>query len=332
MTTAPDRRATLATIAAAAGVSLPTVSKVINGKADVAPATRERVQQLLAEHNYVPVSSRRPGNDLLVDLVFTALDSPWAVEILRGVTESGLEVVVSAMAGGPKGPWVQKLVQSGRRGAILVTSAMTPPDRRAIERARLPLVVIDPVDMPGPDVPSVGATNWAGGLAATQHLLGLGHTRIAMIGGPSSYLCSRARIDGYRAALEQAGAPVDPALIRYGDFHHEGGYREAQALLALEDRPTAIFAGSDEQALGTIEAARVAGLAVPRDLSVVGFDDLPVARWSSPSLTTVRQPLADMGRVAGRMLKQLIEDVPLESERVELATRLVARASTAPPR
>lgn len=329
MTTAPDARATLATIAAAAGVSLPTVSKVINGKADVAAATRARVQLLLAEHNYLPVGSRRPGNELLIDLVFTALDSPWAVEILRGVSESGLEIVVSAMAGGPKGPWVQKLVQSGRRGAILVSSAMTPSDRRIIERARLPLVVIDPVDMPGPDVPSVGATNWAGGVAATQHLLALGHKRIAMIGGPSSYLCSRARIDGYRAALEQAGIALDPALIRYGDFHHEGGYRQAQALLELKNRPTAVFAGSDEQALGTIEAARVAGLAVPSDLSVIGFDDLPVARWSSPPLTTIRQPLADMGRVAGRMLRQLMDNEPLESQRVELATQLVSRASTA---
>ncbi len=330
MTTTPDRRATLATIAAAAGVSLPTVSKVVNGKDDVAPGTRARVQQLLAEHNYVPVSTRRPGNDLLVDLVFTALDSPWAVEILRGVTESGLEVVVSAMAGGPKGPWVQKLVKSGRRGAILVTSALTASDRRAIERARLPLVVIDPVDLPGPDVPSVGATNWAGGLAATQHLIGLGHTRIGMIGGPASYLCSRARIDGYRAALEQADIEVDATLIRHGDFHHVGGYREAQCLLSLSQPPTAVFAGSDEQALGTFEAARVAGLSVPADLSVVGFDDLPVARWSSPPLTTVRQPLAEMGRMAGRMLKQLLDDEPLENERVELATRLVTRASTAP--
>lgn len=332
MTTAPDARATLATIAAAAGVSLPTVSKVINGKADVAAGTRARVQQLLAEHNYLPVGSRRPGNDLLVDLVFTALDSPWAVEILRGVTDSGLEIVVSAMAGGPKGSWVQRLVQSGRRGAILVSSAMTSAERRIIERARLPLVVIDPVDMPGPEVPSVGATNWAGGLAATQHLLALGHTRIAMIGGPPSYLCSRARIDGYRAALEQVGIACDPALIRHGDFHHEGGYRETQVLLGLPDRPTAVFAGSDEHALGAIEAARVAGLAVPDDLSVVGFDDLPVARWSSPPLTTIRQPLSDMGRAAGRMLRQLMDDQPLESQRVELATALISRASTAAPR
>jgi DNA-binding LacI/PurR family transcriptional regulator len=120
--------------------------------------------------------------------------------------------------------------------------------------------------------------------------------------------------------------------VRHGNFHHEGGYDQARALLELPDRPTAIFAGSDEQAFGVIEAARQAGLSVPGDLSVVGFDDLPMARWSSPPLTTVRQPLADMGRMAGRMLHDLITRVELASQRVELATHLVPRASTAAPR
>ena len=324
-------RPTLANIAAAAGVSLPTVSKVVNGKLDVAPATRARVQRLLEEHNYVPVV-RRTSEDLLVDVVFTALDSPWAVEILRGVTESGLEVVVSPLSRRPGKDWVQALVAGGRRGAIVVTSRLTPADQRVLGRSRLPVVVIDPVDMPGLDVPSVGATNWAGGLAATEHLVELGHRRIAVVGGPQDYLCSRARIDGYRAALERAGLVVDPELVRHGDFRHEGGYDRAVELLALPDPPTAIFAGSDEQAFGVMEAARICGLSVPGDLSVVGFDDLPMARWSSPPLTTVRQPLADMGRMAGRMLRQLIDASPLDTQRVELATSLVPRASTSAPR
>jgi LacI family transcriptional regulator len=125
---------------------------------------------------------------------------------------------------------------------------------------------------------------------------------------------------------------VDPDLVRHGNFHHEGGYDQARILLELPDPPTAIFAGSDEQAFGVMEAARQAGLTVPQDLSVVGFDDLPMARWSSPPLTTVRQPLADMGRMAGRILHRLIDGEQLDSQRLELATHLVPRASTARPR
>lgn len=329
-----EGRSTLASIATAAGVSLPTVSKVLNGKTDVAPATRDRVLALLAEYDYVPLVRRGAEPESpLVDVVFTALDSPWAVEILRGVTESGLEVVVdslSARAARPSGAdWVQSLIAGGRRGAIVVTSRLTAADQRRLGRSRLPVVVIDPIDLPGPEVPSVGATNWAGGMAATEHLVELGHRRIAVIGGPEAFLCSRARIDGYRAVLDRAGIPADPALVRHGNFHHDGGYECARELLALPDPPTAVFAGSDEQAFGVLEAARQAGLSVPGDLSVVGFDDLPMARWSSPPLTTVRQPLADMGRMAGRMLLELINDNDLASQRVELATHLVPRASTA---
>jgi LacI family transcriptional regulator len=130
---------------------------------------------------------------------------------------------------------------------------------------------------------------------------------------------------------ERAGASYDPALVRYGDFHNEGGFVRGGELLDLPDRPTAIFAGSDEQALGVYEAARQRGLRIPQDLSVVGFDDLPAARWVSPPLTTVRQPLAEMGRVAAEMLGELIEAIPLRSQRVELATELIIRESTAGP-
>ncbi|MGY2081015.1 LacI family DNA-binding transcriptional regulator [Modestobacter sp. SYSU DS0657] len=331
MAAPPVGRPTLASIAAAAGVSLPTVSKVVNGKQDVAPATRAHVQKVLEQHNYVPLNRKAPES-LLVDVVFTALDSPWAIEILRGITESGLEVVVNALSQSPGNDWAQQLIAGGRRGAIVVTSRLTPADQRRLGRSRLPVVVIDPVDTPGQDVPSVGATNWAGGLAATEHLIELGHRRIAAIGGPEPYLCSRARLDGYRAALDRAGIAMDPQLLRHGTFHHEGGYEQARRLLELPDPPTAIFAGSDEQAFGVMEAARQARLSVPRDLSVVGFDDLPMARWSSPPLTTVRQPLADMGRMAGRVLTDLITGGELATQRVELATHLVTRASTAPPR
>lgn len=325
--------ATLARIADEAGVSLPTVSKVVNDRHDVAPATRAKVRRLLEEYDYLPVRlRRRPTDTVSADLVLPQLDSPWAIEIIRGVTESGLDAVVSTMTGRDGMPWAERVANAGRNGAILVTSHLTDADRALFTRARLPLVLVDPLDLPGQDIPNVGATNWAGGVSATRHLIGLGHRRIGMIGGPEDYLCSRARIDGYRAALDNAGIEVDLTLIRHGDFHHEGGYLQARELLSRPDRPTAIFAGSDEQALGTIEAARTHGLSVPDDLSVVGFDDLPVARWASPPLTTVRQPLADMGRAAGEMLRKLVRDDPLGNGRVELATNLVVRSSTGVPR
>ena len=146
----------------------------------------------------------------------------------------------------------------------------------------------------------------------------------------TQYLCSRARIDGYRSALERFGADFDRPLVRHGDFQHEGGFVRGGELLDLAEPPTAIFAGSDQQAFGVYEAARERGLRIPQDLSVVGFDDLPAARWVSPPLTTVRQPLADMGRVAAEMLGSLIGGVPLRSQRVELATELIVRESTAP--
>jgi LacI family transcriptional regulator len=323
-------RTTLSSVAAAAGVSLATVSKVVNDRHDVAPATRERVRRLLEQHNYSRPGRRR-GRSRSVELVMRALDSEWAVEIIRGVTGSDLDVVVSTMPTAAA-TWADDVAAAGRAGVLVVTSQFTSAQKRVFQRAGIPCVVIDPVDLPDPDVPSVGATNWGGGLAATRHLTQLGHRRIAVIGGPGGVLCGRARIDGYRAALDAAGLPFDPELVREGTFRHAGGYDAASALLALPDRPTAVFAGSDEQAFGAIEAARVAGLAVPRDLSVVGFDDLPIARWAAPPLTTVRQPLAEMGRVATQLLEALIAGRDPDAYHVELATALVVRSSTAPPR
>jgi len=312
-----------------------TVSKVVNGRADVAPATRARIERLLVQHRYVPVGARRTTTSALVDVVFNALDSPWAIEILRGVTaalgEASTQAVVSSMPDPADIGWPRRLLLAGRNGLIVVTSDLTERHRTELATAGLPLVVIDPVDLPGADVASVGTTNWAGGLAATEHLISLGHRRIAAISGPPQLLCSRARLDGYRAAIDQHGIRVDQGLIRHGDFHHEGGFVQALSLLDCEEPPTAVFAGSDQQAFGVIEAARVRGLRVPQDLSVVGFDDLPVARWASPPLTTVRQPLADMGRMAARMVLRIAAGSRLDSNRVELATGLVVRESTAPP-
>jgi LacI family transcriptional regulator len=332
-----ERKTTLAAIAAEAGVSLPTVSKVVNGRPDVAPGTRARVERLLDEHNYARPGPRRHRRAGLVDLVLAGLDSPWAVEILRGVEDwgSGREtgIVVSSVRHGSARPasWTSAVASHDSGGVILVTSALTQEHVSQLRSAAIPLVVIDPANTPPADIPSVGATNWAGGIAATEHLLTLGHRRIATISGPSWMLCSLARIDGYRSALDRAGIGYDPSLVRYGDFTHEGGFTRAVELLSGPDRPTAIFAGSDQQAFGVYEAARMRSLRVPQDLSVVGFDDLPVTRWASPPITSVRQPLAEMGSVAARMLGDLIDGKPLASTRVELSTELIVRESTAAP-
>jgi LacI family transcriptional regulator len=329
------RKTTLAAIAAEAGVSLPTVSKVVNGRPDVSPSTRARIEQLLDQHKYRRNGHRGPRRSGLIDLVFAGLDSPWAVEILRGVEEWGAEhstaIAVSSVRHGNARPasWTSAIASHHSDGVILVTTTLTGWEVGQLRGAGIPLVVIDPANTPPPDIPSVGATNWAGGLAATEHLLSLGHRRIGVITGFADMLCSMARLDGYRSALERAGVAADPDLIKYGDFEHEGGFARAVELLALPDAPTAIFAGSDQQALGVYEAARQRGLRIPDDLSVVGFDELPVSRWASPPLTTVRQPLTEMGSTAAQMLGDLIEGGTLRTNRVELSTELRVRESTA---
>ena len=324
-------------IAAAAGVSVPTVSKVVNGRPDVAADTRARVERLLDEYQYTRTGTGRQRRSGLIDLVFSGLNSPWAVEILRGVEEWGAVhetgVAVSSVRHGNARPasWTSAVASHDSGGVILVTSALTEEHVSQLRSAAIPLVVIDPANTPPADIPSVGATNWAGGIAATEHLLSLGHRRVAAITGPSDMLCSLARIDGYRSALDRAGIGYDPSIVRYGDFTHEGGFARAVELLDCPEPPTAIFAGSDQQAFGVYEAARLRGLRIPQDLSVVGFDDLPVTRWASPPITTVRQPLTEMGSVAAGMLGDLIDGKPLPSTRVELSTELIVRESTAAP-
>ncbi|NUT32476.1 MAG: LacI family DNA-binding transcriptional regulator [Hamadaea sp.] len=337
--TSDERRVTITAIAQEAGVSVPTVSRVVNGRADVSPETRQRVEDLLRRHGY----RRRPGRPRdranLIDLVFNDLDSPWAVEIIRGVEDvahaNGAGTVVSAIhrKSSAARQWLQNLRARASDGVILVTSDLDAPLQAELRRLDVHLVVIDPAGVPSFDVPTIGATNWAGGLAATEHLLALGHRRIGFVAGPPRLLCSRARLDGYRAGLEAAaGLTVGDALIRQGDFYHESGFVAGSALLDLPDPPTAVFAASDQMAFGVYEAVRRKGLRVPEDVSVIGFDDLPEARWASPPLTTVRQPLAEMGMLAARTVLRLAKGEEVESPRVELATDLVVRDSTAPPR
>ncbi|MFF5256368.1 LacI family DNA-binding transcriptional regulator [Streptomyces leeuwenhoekii] len=335
---------TLAVVAREAGVSVPTASKVVNGREDVAPETRRRVTEVLDRLGYV----RRPRFDAaraprLVDLVVHSLESSWSGAVLHGVEaaayDAGLEVVVSAAPdrardGRPERDRLGRLdrfAERGSPGALFALAELSASQYAWLEQHRIPFVMIDPAVEPPPGVVSVGAANWQGGVTATEHLLSLGHERIAVIAGHRSTLSGSARLAGYRSALAAAGVAHRPEYVRHAGSDRTTARHRMRELLDLPVPPTAVFVCADAMALGVYEAAAERGLRVPADLSVVGFDDLPEARWTTPALTTVRRPLAEMAATALRLLLRLMEGDRPESTRTELSTRLVERASTAPP-
>ncbi len=331
------RSTTIAEIARLAGVSAPTVSKVLNGRTAVAPETREHVLEVLRAQGYR--STRKAAKlSSAVELVFHELAGIYPVDILRGVhriaAEHHLAVIVSESQGRqtPGHGWLEGVLSRRPLGVIPVFSDLSTQQRAQLATAGIPLVVLDPNGVPNDELPSVGSTNWMGGLSATRHLLVLAHRRIAVIPGPMWALSRRARLDGYRAALDAAEVPIDPGLILEGSFEIADGLTHTNELLCLPDPPTAIFAFNDGMAIGVYHAASLAGLRVPRDLSVVGFDDYqPLDQWLVPPLTTVRQPLAEMGAAAARMLLDLAQGTVPQPRRLELATEMVIRESTAPP-
>jgi LacI family transcriptional regulator len=339
-----ERSSTLADVAASAGVSIATVSKVLNGRADVGRETRARVQSILQQHDYVGRRSEPVDHALkgaTVELVFHGQLSSYHVEVLRGVVEAATQVGATvAVSVRPRKlrpgikrsvEWVREVTASGRSAVIDVVDDLRQGDLAALTRARLPLVVIDPLRLPQRQVTSVGTTNFSGGLTATQHLISLGHQRIAYLGSNAAFAYNQARLHGYRAALEAEGIAVPSGYAANVGSRFEDGLAGGGVLLSFAKPPTAIFAVTDECAAGVMEAARVRGLQVPKDLSIVGFDDTPIARLLSPPLTTVHQPLREMGVVALRTALRLAAGVTIDSHHVELATELVVRSSTAPP-
>jgi DNA-binding LacI/PurR family transcriptional regulator len=330
---AGSRPVTIASIAESAGVSIPTVSKVLNGRSGVSPDTRARIEELINRYGY-----RKPaaGRNNLVELVFRELESMWAVEIIRGVERVArrhrLGVLVSEFGLHDTTAPAWDDTVSRRPNCVLSVAQLSEAGRDQLRAQGIPFVVFDPtIELPS-DVPFVGATNWSGGRAATRHLVELGHRRIAMVAGPDRILCCRARLDGYRAAMEAVGQPVDPAFVVRAHLTREGGRAAAAGLLDRRDRPTAIFAANDLQALGVYQAAREAGLRIPEDLSVVGFDDLPVVAWVDPPLTTVHQPLTEMAVAATELALALGRGEAAPQIGLEIGTTLTVRASTAPPK
>ncbi|MFF4016117.1 LacI family DNA-binding transcriptional regulator [Streptomyces sp. NPDC001843] len=324
---------TIAYIAESAGVSVPTVSKVLNGKSGVSADTRARVEELINRYGY-----RKPagaGRSNVVELVFRELRDMWAVEIIRGVERVARRHRVGVMVSefglhDTTAPAWEDTV-SRRPNCVLSVAQLSEAEREQLTAKGIPFVVFDPIMELPDDVPFVGATNWSGGRAATRHLAELGHRRIAMIGGPEDQLCCAARLDGYRSALRTAGLPIDPEIVVHAGLTREDGCAAARTLLAMADRPTAIFAANDLQALGVYQAAREAGLRIPADLSVVGFDDLPVVAWVEPPLTTVHQPLTEMAVAATELALTLGRGEKAPQVGLEIATTLTVRESTAPP-
>ena len=323
----------LADIAQETGYSLATVSKALNGRADVSEATRQTINAVLKKYGYSRKATTGKKQKL-IEIVFQDFDNVWALEVMRGaIREAKLhDLSVITTEGGdrrhPDSTWIDNMLRRQIAGAILVFSNLTRIERNKLHSRGIPFVLFDPFGDPDPATLSVQADNWTGGVIATRHLLALGHQRIGIITGPEEMMCSKARLDGYTSALAEHGISADPELITEGDFTTPGGYAQAISLLENPHRPTAIFAGSDLQAMGVYEAARQLGLRIPEDLSVVGFDDVQTASFLGPALTTVKQPLQDMARASVRMLVEALTTYDVLQPHVIMPNSLVVRNST----
>ncbi|WP_382303555.1 LacI family DNA-binding transcriptional regulator [Herbiconiux sp. UC225_62] len=324
-------RVTIADIAELAGVSVPTVSKVLNGKPGVSDNTRLRVSAMLREHEYEP---RRSTASHVIELVLGELTSPWSTALVVAVEEAaferGLAVVLSRIRPGDD-TWLEGIASRSGDGVVFAVVRPEGEQKRRFEETGLPAVVIDPGDASDSgSMATVGVTHWRGAYTATEHLLRLGHRRLAMIAGPNDVLFSRARADGFRAAALASGVDMTADRLIFAEFGYDAGLEAGLQLLRAPERPTAIFAASDEQALGVYEAARQCDVRIPADLSVVGFNDVPIAQWAAPPLTTVREPILDMARHALDVLLTIAAGRP-PGPVVEIATELVVRQSTAAP-
>jgi LacI family transcriptional regulator len=329
----PRSRATIRDVAARAGVSVATVSKVINQRYGVAADTSARVQAVIDELGYeasLVAQSLRNHHTNVIGILVADLE-PFSTELLKGAADairgSGFELVVYSAGGrvGDNVGWERRYLSrlSGTLvdGAVLVTPTVVDVGYGA------PIVAVDP-HTGSTDLPTVDSDNLSGARLATEHLLALGHTRIAMLTGRADLQSSRLREEGYRQALAAAGVPVDERLVDVGDYDPDVSAASAGRLLTLPDRPTAVFAANDISAIATVRTAADLGLRVPDDLSVVGFDDVPESVLCTPPLTTVHQPIREMGLTAIELLIRLIRGETADSPHVTLATSLVVRQST----
>mgnify|MGYP005839761069 CR=1 FL=1 len=321
---------TILEVARAAGVSKSTVSRVLNG-VPVSEEARRRVEAAIKALNFNPNAQAR-GLSLrrnhLVGVVVPEIARIFYGEVLEGIesalAETGFDMIVcSTRNRRGRELSLTKLLWSKRvDGLILVTPREFSPKRLRALKGEIPIVLVDGVS---DSFSSISVDNFAGGFIATEHLLKLGHRRIGLILGPATKE-SQERLRGYRKALEAYGCPFVPELIRTGDYLFASGLRAMEELLALAERPTAVFATSDLMAIGALKAAGAHGVKVPEEMALVGFDDIEAAQWTSPTLTTVRQPLRQLGEIGGRTIVKAITERS-EQTRISLGCTLVIRES-----
>ncbi len=326
------RTVTIREVAKAAGVSVSTVSRVLNAKVDVASETQDRVRAVIGRLGYtsnLAARSMRIRRKNLIGLVVPDIGLPYSIEVMKGINraiaESNFDLLVYTTGDINKSGtalheqyYISLLNNSLTDGAIIVAS-------EAVEfKTGSPIVAVDP-HVVDPKYPSIQGTNYQGAVDVVDYLINLGHRRIGFIGGRSEIASAVLRLRGYQDALANAHIPADGTLMVDGDFTTETGFRSARQLLRLANPPTAIFAANDQSAIGVFQAAEELKLKIPEDVSVIGFDNISEAKYLG--LTTIDQSLADMGYAAVQMLIKLINKEPLLSQIHEMPTRLVVRSS-----
>lgn len=328
---------TIAHIAEAANVSKMSVSRTLNGQSGVSEKTRQRILEVAEQLGYDPnLTSRfRSNTSNLVGLFIPEIITPYMNEIMQGIRNAaerlsyGLVLYTQNMSGQPQSTHndLSTANKTLVKGMIMVVPRNYEVIVQEWKERELPYVIIDH-HSGAENEPSVAATNRKGIHEAMRYLLALGHQRIGFITGRMDIACSHDRLQGYRDGLAEIGLPYDEALVREGDFSQPRGFQEGQALFQLADRPTAIIASNDVMAFGVMDAAKYAGLSIGRDISIIGFDDIYMASQTYPALTTVRQPMANMGETALEMLVTIINRQMVLTPRRELPTELIIREST----
>ena len=323
-------RVKMSDVARRAGVSVATVSKVVNGRYGVSKETSDLVKGVIDEMGYVgnlSASSLRSQRTHVLGILVASFE-PYSAELIKGcgVVTRGTPYELLAHAGGEVEGWERRaLARMGGTlidGAVVVTPTVLDPEQV------VPVVAVDPHY--GPNfVPTVDADSLGGAVRATEHLLSLGHRRIAFMGGRGELDSSRERERGFRIAMAEAGVTVDETLVVESRYDPDIATARAHQLLTRSDAPTALFCANDVTAMCAMAVAQELGLSVPGDVSVVGFDDIPEASLVTPQLTTVRQPLGDMGREAMTMLMDILAGRE-RSSHVRMPTELVVRGSTGP--
>jgi LacI family transcriptional regulator len=325
---------TIYDVAEAAGVSVSTVSRVLNEKDDVSAETYQHVQNVILELGYVSslaARGMRSRHTNVIGLIVPDVSGPYTVEIMRGVNNaiSKLDYHLIVYTNGDIRKYnsadeeiyyVALLNGSITDGVIVVTPAATKFSTSA------PVVAIDPNNV-SPECPSIIATNHEGATEAMRYLTNLGHRRIGFITGRLDLVSAIRRLDGYKDGLKEAGIPVDDALISMGDYTTEIAVGCAYQLLKLDNPPTAIFASNDMSAMGVYQAAEELGIKIPKDLSVIGFDNIRESQFLNPTLTTIDQYVSNMGYIAVEMVIKLINGKILEDEVHKIQTQLIKRDS-----